>query len=78
MDLQRTRVDIATRLLRGTPCSVARTKELRAIQQNAIELENYVETSGGLQEPRRIRAYRVILRRSLDISRSAARALVEV
>ena len=64
----RTRVAIAVWLTKGTPCTVVRNGPLEIIATQAFALAAYVQHSGGLQDPRRIRAYRVVLRAAASIA----------
>lgn len=57
---QRFRISLATWLVRNTPCLVARREPTIALVQEAMHLDYYVAQSGGLQDPRRIRAYYVV------------------
>lgn len=59
---ERFRVSLATWLVKNTSCLVARREPTIQMCAAALRLRTYIEASGGLQDPRRIRAYRVILR----------------
>ena len=59
--LQRFRVRLAVWLCKGTPCLVARASDVMSMHGIALNLGRYVSTSGGLQDPKRIKAYRTVL-----------------
>ncbi|KKM76526.1 hypothetical protein LCGC14_1379190 [marine sediment metagenome] len=69
----RLRVWIAIQLCRGTTCLVARIRPAAVMHDVALDLAGYVNRSGGLQDPnpKRIKAYRVILKGSLALSHLA-------
>lgn len=69
--IRRFRVWLARLLLRSTGCLVARAVPVAELQYLASDVARYIRMSGGLQDPRRIRAYRTLLRRSENISRAA-------
>lgn len=58
------RIAIAKWALQTTGCVVAKEQQLRDLEDTAVHLIDYVEKSGGLREPRRIRAYHEVRRRS--------------
>lgn len=58
------RVRAAQRLLRGTSLGVTSVGAATEIEFLAGRLVQYVRVSGGLCDPRRIRAYREVIRRS--------------
>ena len=60
--LKRFRVWLARWLTRGTECCVVRSNRLESLGKETEDLDRYVTSSGGLQDPRRVRAYHVLLR----------------
>ena len=72
----RFRVWLASLLVRGTGFTVTRLSHAIAIRDVASSLYRYVETSGGLQDPYRIKAYRVILRSAVMIFTAVDRLVV--
>ena len=74
--MTRFRIYLATLLCKGTPCSVARTEKVAALHDLALDLAKYVDTSGGLQDPRRIRAYRTVSKGALGIATLALEVAV--
>jgi len=58
--LQRLKIGLARWLTRGTPCTVVRTVVVENMQAEAQKLEDYIQRSGGLQDPRRINAWREV------------------
>ena len=69
----RLRVWLAIQLCRGTTCLVARIGPTAVLHDTAMDLAGYVNRSGGLQDPnpRRIKAYRAILKGSLGLAHLA-------
>ena len=65
--MKRFRVWLAQMLTKGTDCCVARSNDVSSLQSRVNDLARYVDESGGLQDPRRIRAYRRVLRIVGDI-----------
>lgn len=65
--LQRFRVALARLLTRGTKCTVVRAVVVENMQDTARRLEEYVQRSGGLQDPRRISAWREVFSLSRSI-----------
>ena len=57
---KRLRVRIARLLTRGTDCTVVRTSRAINTRRDAIELQDYVEKSGALNDSRWIHAHRRI------------------
>ena len=55
---ERLRVGLARLLTRGTQCTVVRNEYVARAKVWAIELHEYVERSGGLQDSSRIHAWR--------------------
>lgn len=74
---QRFRIRLAIWLTRGTPCAITRLAPLVSLNNVAVRLREYVEKSGGLADPRRINAYRTILRAATDLSTAASTLLVD-
>lgn len=72
----RLRVAFARLLVRGTGCTVTRDVETQELRSAGTELMEYVETSGGLQDPHRIRAYRRVLSLSERIKDASGRVEV--
>ncbi len=64
----RVRVWLAIQLCRGTPCLIARTGPAALMHDVALDLAGYVERSGGLTDPRRIKAYRGVLKGSIGLA----------
>lgn len=69
--LKRFRIWLATRLCRGTACVVARRGAVARLESLGCEIADYVERSGALNDPSRIRAYRVLLRAASELSATA-------
>ncbi|KKL09266.1 hypothetical protein LCGC14_2567580 [marine sediment metagenome] len=69
----RLRVWLAIQLCRGTACLVARVGPTVVLHDTAMDLAGYVNRSGGLQDPnpKRIKAYRAILKGSLGLAHLA-------
>ncbi len=65
--MKRLCVWLAGWLIKGTDCCIVRSNNLQSLLRRADDLVDYVEDSGGLQDPRRIRAYRNILRSAVDL-----------
>ena len=65
--IKRFAVWLAKLLTKGTECRVVRSTRLVDLTHHTDTLEFYVNSSGGLQDPRRIRAYQVVLRIAGDI-----------
>lgn len=63
----RLRVWIALQLCRNTGCVVARYAPTYLMAKTAGDLLRYVERSGALQEPKRVKAYRVVSRGAMSI-----------
>lgn len=61
------RVEIAKWLLAGSKYEVAVSEELRRLDETATKLIEYVEKSGGLRSPRRIRAYHEVRSRAAKL-----------
>ena len=59
--IQRFRIWLAAWLCRGTPCTLARTSVVAQLVALAYEIDGYVQRSGALTDPSRIKAYRVLL-----------------
>ncbi len=64
----RLRVWLAIQLCRGTTCLVARIGPTAIMHDTALDMARYVERSGGLNDPKRIRAYRTILKAALNMA----------
>ena len=60
--MKRLSVWLARWLTKGTGCCVVRSSRVESLEGHVADLDSYVENSGGLQDPRRIRAYRYVLR----------------
>ncbi len=60
--IKRFAVWLARCLTKGTECCVVRSSRLEDLDQHTVKLGRYVESSGGLQDPRRVRAYHVVVR----------------
>jgi len=60
--LNRWRVGLARLLLNGTGCKVAREKELVDVRVLVDEAMTYIERSGALASPPRVRAQRRLMR----------------
>ena len=75
--LRRLCVWLAKQLTRKTACIVARRDEVLSLGDAAEELADYVARSGGLQDPRRIKAYRRVLRGSFEVRNHARAVLVK-
>jgi hypothetical protein len=58
----RFRVWLATKLCAGTPCVVARRAPLALLHDTAFNVAQYVVQSGALNDPKRVKAYRTLLR----------------
>lgn len=69
----RFRLWVARRALKGTQWIVASADAAEALQTDLWELYAYCEQSGGLAEPRRIKAKRRILTELAHLDRVAAR-----
>lgn len=63
----RFKVWLALKLLKGSACTVARREHVEIMRWQAFHLGQYVQHSGGLQDPRRIRAYRIVLRAAASL-----------
>lgn len=72
----RLRVWLAVQLCRGTSCLVTRTAPIAVMHDMALDLAGYVERSGGLNDPRRIKAYRGVLKGSLGLATLAQHLIV--
>ena len=72
----RLRVWLAVQLCRGTSCLVTRIAPIAAMHDVALDLAGYVERSGGLNDPRRIKAYRGVLKGSLGLATLAQHIIV--
>ena len=59
--VRRLQVWLARQLCRGTACCVVRESQAKQTVGLASDLWLYVQASGGLHDPRRIRAYRQVL-----------------
>ncbi len=75
--IKRFAVWLAKLLTRKTDCVVARRGRVEKLGAAAEELVDYVARSGGLQDPRRVKAYRQVLRGSLEVRNHAEAVLVE-
>ena len=64
----RLRVWLAIQLCRGTECLIARATPVAIMHDVALDLAGYVERSGGLNDPRRIKAYRGVMKGSLGLA----------
>lgn len=62
--------------LLGTDYCVCRDEEIIRLRSVATSMLSYAHRSGGLREPRRIKAYRKIVRYGEALSASAHRAVV--
>jgi len=56
--MKRLRVTLARLLVRGIGVSVVRDSVVRSLEARCMALDAYVDQSGALQSPHRIRAYR--------------------
>ncbi len=74
--LHRLRINLAIWLCKGTVCLVARADGVVQMHDIAYNLAQYVGASGGLQDPRRIKAYCVIFRAALALTMSARTVIV--
>lgn len=68
---------LAQQLTRKTACAVVRRDEVEQLGELAEELADYVARSGGLQDPRRIKSYRRVLRGSFEVRNHAGAVLVK-
>ena len=75
--MRRFRVWLANLLIRKTACAVVRREEVEQLGEAAEGLADYVARSGGLQDPRRIKSYRRVLRGSFDVRNHARAVLVK-
>ena len=75
--LKRFCVWLANLLTRKTACAVVRRDEVTQLGAAAEDLADYVARSGGLQDPRRIKCYRRVLRGSIEVRNHASAVLVE-
>ena len=73
---KRLRVRIAVWFCGGTDCMVARAGSLTEMQSIANRLGSYVEASRALQDPRRVKAYRVVYRAARGLMEHVAGVLV--
>ncbi len=60
--MKRFAVWLACLLTKGTECRVVRSTRLEDLGRHTDGLGRYVEASGGLQDPRRVRAFHVVVR----------------
>ena len=69
----RLRVWLAVQLCRGTACLVARIGPTAVMHDTAMDIAEYVNRSGGMQDqnPKRIKAYRAILKGTLGLAHLA-------
>ena len=69
----RLRVWLAIQLCGGTACLVARVGPTAVMHDTALDIAGYVNRSGGLQDPnpKRIKAYRAILKGTLGLAHLA-------
>lgn len=75
MTFERMKVGLALWLVRKTPCAVVRMDAAKALIWDAIRLKQYAEISGGLNDPGRIKAYKIVLRTAHSIASEAGRLL---
>lgn len=75
--MKRFRVWLANLLTRKTACVVVRREAVIGLGAAAESLVDYVARSGGLQDPKRIKAYRRVLRGSIEVRNHAEAVLVE-
>lgn len=73
--LRRFRVWLAVLLVRGTKCLVAREEALSDLIEWSDDLYRYSRVSGGLNDPRRIKAYKRIGYSATAIQAAANRLL---
>lgn len=64
----RLRVWLAVQLCRETACLLVRIGPAAVMHDTALDLAKYVQHSGGLQDPKRIKAYRVIVTATTGIA----------
>lgn len=74
--IRRFRVWLASLLIRRTLVVLVRARLVTDLRAAALTLHQYVESSGGLQEPHRIKAYRRILRLANEIELLSRAVLV--
>jgi len=74
--LQRFRVWLALRLVRRTDCVVVRAAPIREAVTMAGDLHQYVQRSGALQDPRRVKAWRRIVRLTTVLVGRAEQAVI--
>ena len=72
----RLRVWLAVQLCRGTSCLVTRIAPIAIMHDVALDLAGYVERSGGLTDPRRIKAYRGVLKGALGLAHLSQQLIV--
>ena len=58
---KRVRIWLAIQLCRDTACLVVRIGPAAVMHDTALDLAGYVRRSGGLQDPKRIKAYRAVV-----------------
>ena len=72
----RLRVWLGVHLCRGTACVLVRIGPAAIMHDTALDLARYVQTSGGLQDPKRIKAYRVVVTATTGIATLAQQLIV--
>jgi hypothetical protein len=73
----RFKVWLARRLCRNTACGVVRVGPTIVMLDTVYRLHQYVQRSGGLQDPRRIKAYREILAATSTVAGLGAQVLID-
>ena len=76
MTLERLKISLAVWLCRGSTCAVVRTLPVQEMQMIARDLTEYVQASGGLQDPHRINAYRRVLYDATHLEAAARQVIV--
>lgn len=74
--LERFRVWLAKILVKGTECAIGRRSSLEWLLIRSHDLGAYVRTSGGLNDPHRIKAYKQCLRLAGQIEQGSRNLLV--
>lgn len=74
--LKRLRVGLARILMRGTECAVVRKEYVARVLGLAVELQEYVDRSGALQDSSRIHAWRRVYALSTMIRDQAVKSEV--
>ena len=75
--LERIRVRLARLLTVGTECTVVRNESVEGMRQAALELSNYVDRSGALNDEGRVHAWRRIYALTSEIQAKAINSEVE-